>query len=222
MTDVPADHRSGDDDAFDLSLLSRESLACGRSVDDVLEQATEGRGAELDEHQSTCPHCQAALREFKALWNPVTEYAERPVTLPPDFATRVMDRVHLLVRDVWYTMNVTDLGAVRVAARIVGRIARDAARSVPGVRAVLGRTTHGRMVDLVERATRGHLHPHSAVGVLGQTAAVDLAIAVRYGDPVHEVAEEVQRRVNQRLREAITMQAIVVNVTVDDVIHHPR
>lgn len=199
------------------SLLDEFELACGRSVDETLEQATNGRAGELDDHQSGCVHCQAALSEFAGLWSPVAEYAGRSVSVPDDFTVRVMDRVQRLARDVWYTANITDEGVVRVAARIVGRIARDAARSVPGVQAALGRTTHGRMVRLVERATRGHLHPHSAVGVLGQTTSIDMAIAVAYGDPVHELAEQVQQRIKQRLHESITLQDITVNVTIDDV-----
>lgn len=199
------------------ALLNRDELACGRSVDDTLEQAAEGRAADLDQHQASCPHCQAALTEFSTLWTPVIEYAAQPVSLPADFTSRVMDRIHQLVQNTWYTANVTDAGVIRVAARIVGRIARDAARGVPGVTAALGRTTQGQMARLVERATFGHLHPHSAVGVLGQTAAIDLVIAVEYDNPVHELAEEVQRRVKQRLHEALTLQDITINVTIDDI-----
>lgn len=200
------------------ALFDRDELACGRSVDETLEQAAEGRAAEFDQHQTQCPHCQAALTEFSTLWIPVAEYAAMPVDIPAEIAGRVMDQVHRLVKDVWYTAYVSDSGVVRVAARIVGRIARDAAGSVPGVQAVLGRTMRGNMVGLVDRSTRGHRHPHSAVGVLGQTAAVDLAIAIEYGDPVHTVAEEVQARVKQRLRAAINLQDITVNVTIDDIL----
>ena len=39
-------------------------LACGADVDELLEQAAEGRGGQLTSHQRGCPHCQAALREF--------------------------------------------------------------------------------------------------------------------------------------------------------------
>ncbi|MEO6957021.1 MAG: Asp23/Gls24 family envelope stress response protein [Antricoccus sp.] len=200
-------------------LFGSAELACGRSVDEALEQAADGRAADLDQHQADCQHCQAALTEFSTLWAPVTEYAAKPVDVPAEITRRVMDQVRRLVKDVWYTAYVSDSGVVRVASRIVGRIARDAARTVPGVHAVLGRTVHGKMVDLVDRSTRDHRHPHSAVGVLGQTAAIDLAIAVEYGDPVHAVAEEVQARVKQRLHTAINLQDITVNVTVDDILH---
>lgn len=201
-------------------LLHLSSLPCGRAVDDLLEQVAAGRGVNLDDHQAICPHCQAALGELQQLWAPIIDFANQPVAAPRDLTSRVMDRVQALVRDVWYTLRVTDAGAIRVAARIVGRMARDAARTVPGVRAALGRSTHGKMVRTVERATQEHLHPHAAVGVLGQTAAVDLAIAVQYGDPVDVIAKEVQRSVRQRLHETIGMQAVTVNVTVDDVITH--
>lgn len=196
-----------------------ESLPCGRSLDDVLEQATQGRADRLDDHQRNCPHCRAALIELSTLWQPVRALAAEPVQAPAALASRVTHRVEQLVHDVWYTMQITDLGTMRVAARIVARIARDAAQHVPGVQAVLGRSSFGRIVRSVERASFLHRHPNAAVGVLGRTAAVDLAVAVRYGQPVHVVAREVQDRVRQQLRDAIGLQAITVNVTIDDVLY---
>jgi uncharacterized alkaline shock family protein YloU len=132
--------------------------------------------------------------------------------------TTVISHIRLLVRDVWYTLETTDLGVIRVAARIVAALARDAARTVPGVRVALGRSSHGRLATLDERATFGHRHPHAAVGVLGRTAVVDLAVAVSYGDRVHEVAREVQRQVIASLRDQLGLKGITVNVTVDDIL----
>ena len=57
----------------------------------------------------------------------------------------------------------------------------------------------------------------AAVGVLGRTAVVDLAVAVTYGDPVHEVARDIQQRVIATLRDQIGLQTVVVNVTIDDI-----
>jgi len=54
--------------------------------------------------------------------------------------------------------------------------------------------------------------------VLGRTAVVDIAVAVRYGEDVHEVAAEVQQRVIARLRHDVGLQLVNVNVTVDDVV----
>ena len=55
------------------------------------------------------------------------------------------------------------------------------------------------------------------MGVLGRTAVVDLAVAVTYGDPVHEVARDIQQHVIATLRDQIGLQTVAVNVTVDDV-----
>jgi uncharacterized alkaline shock family protein YloU len=198
-----------------------QQLACGADVDELLEQVADGDADRLTEHQRTCPHCQAAIAEFRVLWAPIQEYARQPVRLPQRLRASVLKQVDRLVHDVWYTLQLTDTGAVRVAARVVAAVARDAASRVPGVRVALGRSTESRVAELVSRATSGHLHPHAAVGVLGRTAVVDLALAVSYGQPVHEVAREVQRRVIAELKENIGLQSVTVNVTVDDVSPKP-
>lgn len=200
-------------------LLAPDSiLACGHGVDNILTQVADGRARELDRHQQDCSHCQAALSELATVWQPVQDLAAQRIHAPVELTARVMSDVHRLVQNVWYTLQLTDLGTVKVAARVVARIARDAARQVPGVRAALGKSSHGRIVQLVEWATDRHRHPHAAVGVLGRTAAVDLAVAVRYGDSIVDVAEAVQQRVTQQLRATIRLESVTVNVTVDDVI----
>jgi uncharacterized alkaline shock family protein YloU len=67
-------------------------------------------------------------------------------------------------------------------------------------------------------ATFGHRHPHAAVGVLGRTAVVDLAVAVSYRDPVHEVARDIQRHATATLRDQVGIRSVAVNVTVDDIL----
>lgn len=199
-------------------ILRVQTVACGRSVDELLEQVAHGREEELDSHQVDCVHCQAALSELSSLWSPVAEFAKQRVQVPAGLVDNVMDHIYALAQDVWYTLQLSDIGAVKIAARVVGRLARDAARTVPGVRAALGRTSEGRHAQLVEAATRRHRHPHAAVGVLGRTAVVEIAAAVRYGENVHEVAAEVQQRVIARLRDNVGLQSVNVNVTVDDVV----
>jgi uncharacterized alkaline shock family protein YloU len=97
-------------------------------------------------------------------------------------------------------------------------LARDCARMIPGVRVALGRSTQGDIAALAEKATLGHRHPHAAVGVLGRTAVVDLAVAVTYNDPAHEVARDIQRQVIAALRNQVGLQNVKVNVTVDDIL----
>jgi len=199
-------------------LLNAVTLPCGADVDELLEQVADGHGADRDAHQRECVHCQAALAEFAALWAPVIDTAARPVPAPRGLTAAVMSQIRVLVRDVWYTLQTTDLGVIRIAARIVAALARDSARMVPGVRVALGRSTHGKLAELAEHGSLKHRHPHAAVGVLGRTAVVDLAVAVTYGDPVRDVARDIQRHVIATLRESIGLQTITVNVTVDDIL----
>jgi uncharacterized alkaline shock family protein YloU len=199
-------------------LLDAATLPCGAHVDDLLEQVADGHATDLDAHQRDCVHCQAALSELAVLWAPVTDQAAIPVSAPPGLTAAVMSQIRRMTRDAWYTLQTTDPGGVRIAARIVARLARDAARTVPGVRVALGRSTHSTLAARAERATAAHRHPHAAVGVLGQTAVVDLAVAVSWNDPVHEVARDVQRQVISRLRDTVGLHTVTVNVTVDDVL----
>ncbi|HEY0165567.1 MAG TPA: Asp23/Gls24 family envelope stress response protein [Jatrophihabitans sp.] len=196
-------------------------LACGADVDELLEQVADGDAERLSSHQRNCPHCQAAIAEFQMLWAPVEHYARQPVSVPSRLRASVLNQVDRLVRDVWHTLQLTELGTVRVAARVVAAVARETASQVPGVRVALGRSTESQSAGLVARATAGHLHPHAAVGVLGRTAVVDLALAVSHGEPVHEVAHEVRRRVIIELKENIGLQSVTVNVVIDDVLPIP-
>jgi uncharacterized alkaline shock family protein YloU len=199
-------------------LLSQAVLACGADVDLLLEQVADGRAADRDAHQLECVHCQAAIGELTFLWGPVTELAGGPVPAPPGLTAAVMRQLRTLVRDIWYTLEITEIGAIRIAARIVAAIARDSARLVPGVRVALGRSTQGKVATLAEKASLGHRDPPAAVGVLGRTAVVDLAVAVTYGNPVHEVARDIQRQVTATLRDQVGLRSVAVNVTIDDIL----
>jgi uncharacterized alkaline shock family protein YloU len=129
-----------------------------------------------------------------------------------------MSQIRVLIRDVWYTLQVTEHGVIRIAARVVAALARDSARMVPGVRVALGRSTSSTTAGPAEQATFQHRHPHAAAGVLGRTAVVDLAVAVTYADPVHEVARDIQQHVIATLRDHIGLRTVAVNVFVDDIL----
>lgn len=202
----------------DLLDSGTETLPCGESLDDILEQAADGHADQRTAHQRNCPHCQAALREFTQLWQPIRDAAAEPLTVPAALKAAVTAQIRRLVADVWYTLQITDGGTVRVAARVVATIARDTARKVPGVRVALGRSTESKLAALVEKATLRHRHPQAAVGVLGRTAVVDLALAVTYGEPVDAIARQVQQNVIAELRTKIGLHDVAVNITVDDVI----
>ncbi|GAA2593477.1 hypothetical protein GCM10010399_25120 [Dactylosporangium fulvum] len=193
-------------------------LACGADIDDLLEQAADRNATEFDAHQEDCPHCRAALTELGDLWTPILALASIPITAPPALTATVMRRLAQLLHDVWYTLEPTGAGSIRVAARTVAVLARSAAMRVPGVSIAFGRSTHEPLATLTDTATRHHRYPHTAVGILGQTAAIELTLAVTYGEPINDVAREVQRRVINELRDAIGLHHITINVTADDVV----
>jgi uncharacterized alkaline shock family protein YloU len=193
-------------------------LPCGADVDELLEQVADGHAQRLSPHQRDCPHCLAAIAEFQVLWAPVQDYARQPVGVPRRLRAAVLEQVDRLAHDGWHTLHVTERGTIRVAARVVAAAAREAASQVPGVRAVLGRSTEPQIAQSVATATAGHLHPQAAVGVLGRTAVVELALAVSYGQSIHHVAFEVRRRVIAELNASIGLQSVTVNVVIDDVL----
>ena len=222
MSTPQPDGSSGDATDPSLNGLASDEagtpLACGASTDELLAQVADGNAAPQNDHQVDCVHCRAALAEFEQLWAPVAASAAVPVAVPTGFTASVMSGVRRLVEDTWYTLELTDGGSIRIAARVVATLARDAARRVPGVRVALGRSTTSKLARLAEKATLSHQHPNAAVGVLGRTAVIDLALATTYGEPAQEVAAAVQRAVMDELRAGAALKSVQVNVTVDDVL----
>jgi uncharacterized alkaline shock family protein YloU len=194
------------------------NLACDAGIDELLEQAADGHAGQLTGHQRHCLHCQAALQEFSRLWAPVRSLAAEHVTVPATLKAAVASQIRKLIADVWYTLQLSDSGAIRIAARVIATIAREAARTVPGVRAAFGRSTHSTTAGPAEKATLRHHHPHAAAGVLGRTAVVDLAIAAHYGTQLDAIARQVQQRAIAELRAKTGLHDVTVNVTIDDVI----
>jgi uncharacterized alkaline shock family protein YloU len=177
-------------------------LACGCEVDEVLEQAANGKARQRTEHQRDCPACQAALQEFSRLWEPVRRLAAEGVAVPVGIKAAVTYQIGKLVSDAGYSLHLAEAGALRIAARVIAHIARDAASSAPGVETAFGRSTHR----------------HAALGVLGSTAVIDLAIAVHYGRQADVVAREVQRRAIAAVRTQSGINDIIINVTIDDIV----
>jgi uncharacterized alkaline shock family protein YloU len=193
-------------------------LACGADIDELLEQAADGHAGQLTGHQRRCPHCQAALPEFSRLWAPVRSLAAEHVAVPATLKAAVASQIRKLIADVWYTFQLSDTGAIRIAAHVVATIAREAARTVPGVRDAFGRSTHSTTASPAGKTTPRHHHPHAPAGVLGRTAVVDLAIAAHYGSQLDAIAHEVQQRAIADLRAKTGLHDVTVNVTIDDVI----
>ena len=195
-----------------------EQLACGRSWDALLEHVADGRDRPVDQHQRTCPHCQAARAELERVWAPVRSLAAEPVRAPRALLSKVMQQVHAAAEQSWYTLIPAEQGSTRIAARVIATLARRAAARVPGVRVVLGRTTEPRAARRAAAATDQHDPSGSAVGVAGSSTFVELAVAAQYDMPLHELAEHVRAAVVHDLTRLAALQNVQVDVTIDDVL----
>lgn len=90
-----------------------------------------------------------------------------------------------------------DEGTVTVTAGVLSHVVVAAAESVDGAR--------------VRRPRRG-----LDVDVDGGTVRVGLELAVRYGEVLPDVAGEVQRRVDEALREMVGLETASIDVSVEE------
>jgi uncharacterized alkaline shock family protein YloU len=88
-------------------------------------------------------------------------------------------------------------GTVTLTAGVLSHVVVAAAETVDGAR--------------VRRARRG-----LEVDVVDGTARVELELAVRYGDVLPVVAEEVQRRVGAALRDMCALETSAIDVSVEE------
>lgn len=195
-----------------------EQLPCGAHADDLLSQVVDGAPPRDPAHQAHCPHCRATLAYLTELWAPVLEVADEDVRAPAGLLQAVMSEVRVLARAGWSAVLREEGGQTRIAARVVGAVARLAAESVPSVTLALGggrfATAAGGLTDHVavagdERATD--------VGMAGDRVVVDVQIAVDLGVSVPLVAQRVRDRIAQHLYAQTGLTATEVNVVVVDV-----
>ena len=108
-------------------------------------------------------------------------------------------------------MNVSvdsQIGKIQIANEVVAIISGTAALEVDGV--VAG----GMINEASARFTKRNFARGVKVDVQGDKAAVDIAIFVKFGFKMHEVSEEVQKRVKIALETMIGMTVEKVNVSV--------
>ena len=68
-------------------------LPCGADLDALVAQAADGAAPRDPDHQATCPHCQAALAELRALWSLAGQLARERVEAPDRIDAVVMGRI---------------------------------------------------------------------------------------------------------------------------------
>ena len=195
-------------------------LPCGVIVEDLLDQAVDGVAPSDAGHQRGCPHCRAALAHLEGLWAPVREVAAEQVRAPAGLLQAVMAQVRELSRNGWSAVLTDPRGQTRIAARVVGAVARLAAESVPHVTLALG---GGRMATPPATATdRAEVAGPAAesatdVGIAGTHVVVDVQIALDYGVDMHRVAAQVRDRISRHLTTQTGLTTTEVNIAVVDI-----
>lgn len=106
-----------------------------------------------------------------------------------------------------------DRGQLVIDHKVVEKIARQAASEVTAV----GGTTGG-FLGLGSRANRSAL-PKADVELSGQTASIDLSIAVAYPTPLRQAADQVRQHVMDRVAELVGIEVTRVDITVTT-LHH--
>ncbi|WP_167759144.1 Asp23/Gls24 family envelope stress response protein [Blastococcus sp. TF02A_35] len=201
-----------------------DRLPCGAGVDDLLTQVAEHAPPRDPAHQRSCPHCRAALAELADLWAPVTELAAEDVRAPAGLLQEVMTQIRELSRNAWHAVLTDPTGQTRIAARVVGAVARLAAESVPHVSVALGNgrpeTGAGQSPSPTEIAGAAG-EPATDVGIAGSHVVIDVQIAVDYGVPIIRVAQEVRNRITEHLVAHTGLITSEVNVIVVDVLASP-
>ena len=177
-------------------------LPCGRSADDVLTQVGEGRDRDLDEHQTSCPHCRAALAEYARLWGPIATSAAAPVRAPGGLFDAVLARLGRTAGG-WGQFD-DGGGTVLVSARVVVAVAGHAAELVDGVRVALGAfAADGVRVR---------------AGVAGSSVALDLTVVAEYGQDLPRLADRLRTRVAAAVEATTGLDTVGINVTVGDIL----
>lgn len=117
-------------------------------------------------------------------------------------------------------LGTTASGRTNISEQAVAKVAAIAARDVPGV-FVLG-TGSNRALGALRDAVGGADITQGVHVEVGQTqAAVDISLIAVYGEPLHQVANNVRAAVYEAVETLVGLQVIEVNVEIHDV-HVPE
>ncbi|MFI6587725.1 Asp23/Gls24 family envelope stress response protein [Embleya sp. NPDC050493] len=171
-------------------------LPCGRDPQAVLEHAAAG---ESDEHERSCPECQALLRDHSVLDQVTREWAELPVPVPDDLGARVMR----LVRAELHTGRLLPLGEpdeqLTLTETAAARTLRAAVDAEPGVQA---------------RSCRIRPYENRTGAAVPGPVTVRLSVGVPYGEPIHALADRLRERVRRAASERLGLEVAKVDVDV--------
>lgn len=201
--------------------MTEDNLPCGVPFDEILDQVTDHRPPRDPRHQATCPTCRATLAELGDVWSLMDELAAQPVQAPTHLLHAVMDRIRELSAQPWYAVLTTPQGDTKIAARVVGALARLAAEDVPEVSLALGGGHHSKDQSLAEVAGPSG-EAATDVGVSGTHVVVDIDVIADLGTHLPHLADQVRARIHQDIASYTGLTVAEVNVNIVDVLTTER
>lgn len=197
--------------------MREEYLSCGVPFEEILDQVTEHRPPRDPAHQAGCPICRATLAELGDVWSSVDELAAEEVRAPAFVLRRVMDRIQELSRQPWYAVVSTAEGNTKIAARVIGALARLAAEDVPQVTLAMG---GGRTGAQSSRAALAGSPGEAAtdVGVAGSHVVLDVQVVVETGAHIPALADRIRGQIRGHIARTTGLTITEVNITVVDVV----
>ncbi len=110
----------------------------------------------------------------------------------------------------------TERGVTRIGDAVVRKIASFAVQEIEGIQ--MGGSTERAVGGVLDSISGGGGTRGVSVDVGEEETAIDLAMAVQYGQPIPRVSEEVRRHVIGRVENLVGLRVVEVNITVNDVL----
>jgi uncharacterized alkaline shock family protein YloU len=175
-------------------------LACGTPLEVLIDQVAEGQTPLDGAHQAACVYCQAALVALGDAWGDLQAFAREPVPVPVGLSERIMSRIEALIARIGDAVVLIDeRGETRVSERVIARVARAAALTVPGV------VLPSAMWIVVDSRDRGRVR-------------LGLRLVIAFGPSIEALADAVRERVGAVVSAQTGARVAGVDIAVQDII----
>jgi hypothetical protein len=190
-----------------------DRLACGRNAATVWDDAETGH---LDEHERTCPYCQAVAADADRLAHDAAWLAAEPIEPPASLLDRVMSVVHAELRSDYLPLPSRE-GPARLDRAAAAAVLRQAADAMTGVRARSCQiTSPGQHPPPTPEEEKEDPELGAATGE-PSGAVVAISITVVFGADLPSTAARVQQLVATAADRLLGLPVDRVDVTVVDI-----
>ena len=174
-------------------------LACGTPLEALIDQVAEDH-TPADGHQASCADCQAALVALGEAWGEVQAFARQPVPVPAGLTERIMNRISALIARLGDSVVLIGArGETHVSERVVGRVARAAAVTVPGV------VLPSALRIVVDSRDRSRVR-------------LGLRLVIAFGPSIDALATAVRAQVSARVSAQTGARVAGVDIAVEDIV----